>query len=105
MNLGIGGSLNGDIPVLDVRNMPFSVLKLVERYAKKKTITTSTEYLLFIVDGEKYILWLKYGKIALLGNVTGMEIRSFYHCEEHQDLEKFKGKTVIEIDKHLSIVI
>ena len=72
---------------------------------KKKTITTSTEYLLFIVDGEKYILWLKYGKIALLGNVTGMEIRSFYHCEEHQDLEKFKGKTVIEIDKHLSIVI
>ena len=105
MNLGIGGSLNGDIPVLDVRNMPFSVLELVKRYAEKNTITMSTEYLLFIVDGEKYILWLKYGKIALLSNLTGMEIRSFYHCEEHQDLEKFKGKTVIEIDKHLSIVI
>jgi hypothetical protein len=96
--------MNGDIPILDVRNMPFSVLELVKRYAKKKVITMDTEYLLFIVDGEKYILWLKYGSIALLGNVTGMEIRSFYHCEEDQDLDKFNGRTVIEIDKHLSIV-
>ena len=56
------------------------------------------------MDGEKYILWMGYGKIALLGNLIGMEIRSFYHCEEEQDLEKFKGKTDIKIDEHLSIV-
>ena len=56
------------------------------------------------MDNEKYILWVKYGKIALLGNQIGMEIRSFYHCEKHQDLEKFNGKQVVEIDEHLSIV-
>ena len=104
MNNGIGGSLNNDIPVLDVWSMPSSVLELVKQYAKKKTINSSTEYLLFVVDGEKYILWMKYGKIALLGNLIGMEIRSFYHCEEEQDLEKFKGKTDVKIDEHLSIV-
>lgn len=104
MNYGIGGSLNEDIPVLDIWNMPSSVLELVKLYAERKDITTSTEHLLFIVDNEKYILWVKYGKIALLGNQIGMEIRSFYHCEKHQDLEKFNGKQVVEIDEHLSIV-
>lgn len=103
MNCGIGGSMNGNIPVLDIFNMPLSILGLVKQYAKEKVITTDTEYLLFIVDNEKYILWVKYGKISSLGNQTGMEIRSFYHCEEQRDTEKFNGKTVIRIDEHLSI--
>jgi hypothetical protein len=34
-----------------------------------------------------------------------MEVRSFYHCEEHRDLENFEGKNVIVIDEHLSIAI
>ncbi|GEM_PF-737047 len=105
MNCDIGGSLNDDIPILDVWNMPSSVLGLVKLYAGKKTITASTQYLLFIVDNERYILWIRYGKITLLSNQIGMEVRSFYHCKEQQDLEKFDGKTVIEIDEHLSIVI
>lgn len=105
MNCGIGGSLNKDIPMLDIWNMPSSILDLVKRYAEKKIITTDTEYLLFIIDKEKYILWIKYGKIALLNNLTGMEIRSFYHCEEDQDIEKFNGKTIIKIDEHLSVAI
>ena len=96
--------MNGNIPVLDIFNMPLSILGLVKQYAKEKVITTDTEYLLFIVDNEKYILWVKYGKISSLGNQTGMEIRSFYHCEEQRDTEKFNGKTVIMIDEHLSIV-
>ena len=104
MNNGIGGSLNDDLPVLDVWNMPFSVLELVKQYANKKKINSSTEYLLFVVDGKKYILWMKYGKIDLPGNLIGMKIRSFYHCEEQQDLEKFKGKIDIYINEHLSIV-
>lgn len=105
MNCGIGGSLNEDIPVLDVWNLPSSVLELIKLYAEKNNITTSTEYLLFIVDNEKYILWIKYGEISLLSNQIGMEVRSFYHCEEHHDLEKFEGKKVIVIDEHLSIAI
>ena len=105
MNCGIGGSLNENIPVLDIFNMPFSILNLVKRYATKNIITTTTEYLLYIIDNEKYILWIKYGKIALLGNRTGMEIRSFYHCEEYQDINKFNGKTIVRIDEHLSIAI
>ena len=103
MNCGVGGSLNEDIPMLNIRNLPSSILNLIRQYAENKDITTETEYLLFIVDGEKYILWIKYGKIAILNNQTGMEIRSFYRCEERNDIEKFKGKTVTSIDEHLSI--
>lgn len=105
MNCGIGGSLNESIPVLDIFNMPFSILNLVKLYATKNIIATTTEYLLYIIDNEKYILWIKYGKIALLDNRIGMEIRSFYHCEEHQDIDKFNGKTIVKIDEHLSIAI
>lgn len=103
MNHNIGGSLNENIPVLDICNLPSSLLELIKRYAEKKAINTNTEYLLFVVDGKKYILWMRYGKIALLGNLTGMEIRSFYHCDKQRDLEKFNGKTIIKIDEHLSI--
>lgn len=104
MNYGIGGSLNRNIPVLDIWNMPSSILDLIKQYAEKKDITIKTEYLLFIIDSEKYILWIKYGKIALLDNLEGMEVRSFYHCEEHEDIEKFYRKSIIKIDEHLSIV-
>ena len=104
MNNSVGGSLNNKIPVLDVWNMPSSLLELIKQYAQKKNIYSNTEYLLFVVDGGKYILWMKYGKIDLIGNLIGMEIRSFYHCEEKRDLEKFNGKTEIKINEHLSIL-
>lgn len=105
MNCGIGGSLNENIPVLDIWNMPSSMLNLIKQYAEIKNIATDTEYLLFIIDNEKYILWISYRKIALLGNREGMEVRSFYHCEKPRDLEKFKGKMIVNIDKHLSVVV
>ena len=68
MNDGIGGSLNENISILDVWNLPSSILELVKLYAKVKTITTKTEYLLFIIENKKYILWMQYEKIALLEN-------------------------------------
>ena len=104
MNCGVGGSLNEDMPVIDVWNMPSSVLELIKLYAEKRSINKSTEYLLFIVDNKKYILWIRYGKIALLRNQEGMEVRTFYHCEQPRDLEKFEKKMVIKINEHLSIV-
>ena len=105
MNKRIGGSLNDNIPQLEIRELPTSILNLIKQYAKKKHITQDTEYLLFIIDTKKYILWIKYGPIALLSNQIGMEIRSFYHCEKDYDLEKFNNKTVVKIDDNLSIAI
>lgn len=105
MNDGIGGSLNENISILDIWNLPSSILELVKLYAKVKTITTKTEYLLFIIENKKYILWMQYEKIALLENKEGMEIHSFYLCDQNRDLEKFNGKTTIKINESLSIVI
>lgn len=36
MNNSVGGSLNNKIPVLDVWNMPSSLLELIKQYAQKK---------------------------------------------------------------------
>ena len=82
-----------------------SILELVKLYAKEKTITKDTEYLLFIIENKKYILWMQYKKTARHNNKEGMQIRSFYRCEKDNDLEKFNNKTVVKIDDNLSIAI
>lgn len=104
MNSAFNVSLNEDIPSVDVWNLPCSLLNLIKLYSTKGSITKSTEYLLFLIDKKKYILWIKYDKIAILGNIEGMEIRSFYCCEEQYDLCKFEGKSIYKVDEYLSIV-
>lgn len=97
-------TLNDDIPILDIKNLPHSLLKLVQSYCKNKALTTDNEYLLFEYTNQKYILWLKYGFVSS-AKVNGFQIRSFYFCQERRDLDKFVGKTRVAIDNNLSCYI
>lgn len=105
MNIGIGGTLNDNIPYVDVFELPKSLLQLIVDYSKFGTITKETEYLLFQMDGSQYILWVKYGKIPSLNNKEGFEIRSFYKCIEKRDLDKGLGLSKHKIKDGLYVIV
>lgn len=95
-----GASLNDDIPILDIKNLPYSLLNMVKLYCTQASITPQTECLLLEYDHVNYILWLKYGRIAS-ANIDGFQIRSFYKCETEKDICKYDGKTAFEIGEKL----
>lgn len=99
MNNGIGGTLNDDIPYVDVFELPSSLLRLVSEYASIGNITEKTEYILFEMDGTKYILWIKYG--MSLEGAKQFQIRSFYKCTEQRDLDKFEDLIKMHIRESL----
>lgn len=95
-----GASLNEDIPILDIKNLPQSLLKLVRLHCKVAPLSVKTEYLLFEYGHIKYILWLKYKKIDNT-NKVGLHIRSFYKCIAEYDLDRYKGKRIEKIGENL----
>lgn len=95
-----GASLNDDIDILDMNNLPDSLLNLVHLYSLCTPLTPNTEYLLFAHKGIKYIMWLRYGTVASAG-MKGFQIRSFYKCETEQDLQKYEGKYMRKIARNL----
>lgn len=105
MNKGVGGTLNDQVPYVDVFKLPKSLLKLICDYANHGVITVDTEYLLFEMDGMKYILWIKYGAIPNLKNKVGFEIRSFYRCSEQGDIDKFEDLTKQHIRNGLYAIV
>ena len=105
MNKGVGGTLNDQIPYVDVLELPHSLLDLIDDYVKYGAISKNTQYLLFEMDGVKYILWIKYGDIPNLKNKTGFEVRSFYRCSEQRDIDKFDGLTKQHIRDGLYAVV
>ena len=82
-------SMNPEIKLVNLDELPISIFDLLEQYNSWKPITTDTEYCLFLCDGEKYILWLKYKKLNETKH-NGLEIRSFYKCVKEVDLLKFQ---------------
>ena len=94
MNSKVGGTLNENIPFVDVNNLPKSLLSLVVAYNKINPITIKTEYLLFEFQQVKYIMWLKYGQTNYCIE-NSLIVRSFYKCEEKRDLEKFSKQQIL----------
>lgn len=90
MNQDIGLSTNPELPDVDINELPLSILALIEKYSKKKALTTDTEYCLFTNQGDKFILWVKY-KLLNETKDYGFEVRSFYKCLEERDLVKFNN--------------
>lgn len=97
-------SLNEDIPIIDIKNLPISLLNLVKLYGRVTSLTPLTEYLLFEYNDIKYILWVKYGLVSH-HNLIGFQIRTLYRCVSKCDMDKYIGKQKVSIDAHLSCYI
>ena len=95
-----GASLNENIPILDIKNLPHSLLTLVRQSSKVISLNLQTEYLLFEYNGTKYIMWLKYKTIDGT-NVKAFHIRSCYKCTEDYDLSKYEDKIAYNIGENL----
>ena len=89
MNYRLGNaSMNPEMDVVNLDELPDSIFGMLERYNDLKPITIHTEYCLFTWKGYKFILWLKKKRL----NETkkeGLEVRSFYKCTSEVDLVKF----------------
>lgn len=105
MNKGLAATMNDDIFGVDIRNLPYSLLKMIFLYSQHKQLDKTTEYLLYKIKGNPYILWIKYGKIATLKNREGFEIRSFYKCIEQRDIDKYNGTVDVKIADEMFIAI
>ena len=98
MNKGIGVSLNTDFGSINLDFLPEDMLTLIEKSNTQCPVTLKTEYQLFSIGRDYYILWLKYKRL----NETqkeGFEVRSFYKCEEQRDLDKVQepGICIVKI--------
>ena len=97
MNKGIGASLNDGFEI-DLDYLPDEVLPLIERSNSISPITRETEYLLYSIGADHYIIWLKYKVLNETKN-EGFEVRSFYKCEDQRDLDKvgIPGQYIVSI--------
>ena len=53
-------TMNPEIEVVNLDELPYSFLNMLDQYNRWRPISTTTEYCLYSYDGAKYILWLKY---------------------------------------------
>lgn len=89
MNLEAGISLNSMTSIINMEELPISILNLIKQHTSFSYLTQETEFLLFEIDGEKYIIWIKFRKTV---NHAIFQVRSFYKCIEQGDLNKFCNK-------------
>lgn len=89
MNLEAGISLNSMTSIINMEELPISILNLIKQHTSFSYLTQETEFLLFEIDGEKYIIWIKFRKTD---NHAIFQVRSFYKCKEQGDLNKFCNK-------------
>lgn len=67
------------------------MLDIVESCSSYVPLEKYTEFYLMIINGVKYILWLKYGLIDSAKH-EGFQIRSFYNCVKDTELILFENK-------------
>lgn len=99
MNNNIEVSLNTQRKCINLNNLPNEIIELIEKRNTLCPITRQTEYLPYSIDGDLYILWIKYKQLNEIKQ-EGFEVRSFYKCEKECDLDKVKepGVCVVEIN-------
>ena len=68
MNLEAGISLNSGLSIINMEELPISVLNLIKQHTSFSYLTQKTEFLLFEIDGEKYIIWIKFNP-SLTGKI------------------------------------
>lgn len=98
MNDGIGVSFNSKQKAINLDELPTCILSLVDKHTQVSGLSIHTEFLLYEIEGKKYILWIKYISQT---DFFGFQVRSFYKCESQLDLDKFIGKTKTQIEKNI----
>ena len=99
LNIGLENTMNSDIPCIDLDHFLESIQNLVVSYFNVSPyLDTTKEYLLYIINGEKYILWIKYKRCNELSHKEGFEIKTFYKCEKENDIKKYIGTKDIEFN-------
>lgn len=103
LNRGIdGNSMNDDLPCIDINNFLESIQNLIASYFSIcDELDSSKEYLLFKLNNDPYILWIKYKRLDELSKNYGFEIRSFYKCEAENDLIRFIDTHDVPIGKDI----
>ena len=97
MNQDIGVSLNQRMDCINFDDLPNSCLSLIEQHINSiNSLTQSTEYFLYEIMGEKYIMWIKY-KVLNETKKEGFEVRSFYKCQQPHDLALFSNNDYLII--------
>ena len=100
LNRGLNSTMNDNLPMIDVNSLLESIQDLIVKYFSVcSSLQSSTEYLLFKLNGDKYILWIKYKQLDELSKSKGFEIRSFYKCEDTKDLSLYDNTIDIAIEK------
>lgn len=89
MNAGIGVSFNSKLKAINLDELPTCILSLIDKHTQVSGLSVHTEFLLYEIEGEKYILWIKYISQT---DFSGFQIRSFYKCKSQKDLDKFIEK-------------
>ena len=105
MNKGLGPTMNGKIDAVDIRNLPHSLLDLVVKSSEYLKLDKDKQYILYVINGNRYILWIKYGFFGRHNNQEGFEIRSFYKCSEQRDLEKYDGTIEVKITDDIFLCV
>ena len=99
LNVGLGNTMNSDIPCIDINNFLESIKRLVLKYFDKNPyIDTNKEFLLYKIKNENYILWIQFKKLNELSHKEGFEIRSFYKCEKENDIKRFQDTREVIFD-------
>lgn len=105
MNRGLGPTMNGKIDGLDIRNLPQSLLDLVEKSSKYINLDEKTQYILYEINRNPYILWIEYGSFGRHNDQNGFEIRTFYKCSKQRDLEKYNGTIEVKITDDIFLCV
>lgn len=101
LNRGIdGNSMNDELPCIDINNFLESIQGLITSFFSVcNELDTTKEYLLFKLNNDPYIIWIKYKHLDELSKNYGFEIRSFYKCETDNDLIRFNDTHDVPIGK------
>ena len=100
LNRGLDNTMNPMLSIIKIDGLMDSIRNLITKYFSVcHTIQTTTEHLLFKLEGSCYILWIKYKRLDEISKEKGFEIRSFYKCSTIKDLSLFINTIDIVIEK------
>lgn len=102
LNRGLSNTMNNNLSMININSLLESIRDLIVKYFTIcNSLHSSIEYLLFKLNGDKFILWIKYKKLDELSKTEGFEIRSFYKCEDAKDISLYDNTIDIAIEKNL----